>query len=208
MPAHPLSSDDGLKEAARSTLRELLTISKRYRMRRQRLDTLFLFEARARKKAGKTYETPKATVAYDDAPEMELMLKHRDAYEQLAITIDAAHEGIRNTPTNPDDPYALMKLMDSVNRLEAKRDAHLESIREILQQVSRELIAQENVLAKVVAEGAKLSQLALINREKIAHEAEQRGGGTNSKSNSELLQIAQEIGQRNGHVYETQPATD
>lgn len=205
MPAHPLSSDDGLKEAARSTLRELLTIAKRYRKRRQRLDTLFLFDGRSRAKAGKTYATPRATVEYEDAPEMELILKHRDSYDRLAATIDQATESINRVASkiDPDDPYTLKQMLQSVATLERQGLQHLDSIREILQQFGRELIAQESTLAKVVAEGAKLSQLAIINREKLTAEADRNGIGVNNKSTTELETMAKDIHRRiaNGEMF-------
>lgn len=198
MPAHPLTSDEGLQDAARSTLRELLSVSKRYRSRRLRLDSMFLFAGRNYKRGRAVKTVPKSEVVYDDCPEMELMLKHRDGYDALTKTLDDTREAIEKVAKNiaPDDPFTLLKLMAAVVTLEKQRDRHLEAIQEILGQLSRELMAQEAVLAKVVAEGAKLASLAVLTRERISAQMEATGNGIESKSNSELTQIAKDFKKR------------
>lgn len=194
MPRHALTSDEGLKDAARSTLRELLSVSKRYRARRRRLDKLFLFMQRTRR--GKT--SSKSTIAYGDSPEMELMLEHRDGYDRLGETIEEARIAVSKAAKNiePDDPYTLSKMLSTILSLERERARHLTEIKDILGQVSRELMAQENVLAKVVAEGAKLAQLAQLNRERIEAQLEVSGVGLESKTNDELTKLAMEMKQR------------
>lgn len=195
MPRHALSSDDGLKDAAQSTIRELVTIAKRYRKRRARLDGLFLFSERVRKHGGKSFTEARSTVQYDDSPEMELILKHCDVYDSLEKQVGTASLAIERVAKqiDDDDPHTLLKLMQHLTRLEALRDKHLESIREILGQVSRELMGQENVMLKCVTEGAKLSQLASITAERLAFEADTRGKGLDGKSESELAKIAREM---------------
>ncbi len=198
MPAHALSSDEGLQDAARSTLRELLTVAKRYRARRQRLDGMFLFGPRDYKRGRVTKSEPKAQVAYDDCPEMELMLKHRDSYDSLSATIDDARVAISNAAKNIDegDPYTLIKLMSALATLEKQRDYHLIAIQELLSQLSKELMAQEGVLAKIVTEGGKLASASMINRERLMALADANGKGIDSKSDGELDQLAKDIGKR------------
>ncbi len=194
MPSHALTSDDGLKDAARSTLRELLSVSKRYRGRRKRLDALFLFGPRAYKRGRKTEQVEKSQVDWNDCPEMELMLKHRDCYDSMEATIVAAREGMKNA--QPDDMLTLRDCLALIARLESQRDKHLVAIQEILGNLSRELMAQENVLAKVVAEGAKLASLAQLSRERIVAQENASGKGIESRSNTELTKIAEEMKKR------------
>ncbi len=209
MPAHPLSSDDGLKDAATSTLRELLSVAKRYRLRRRRLDTFYLFTERHRKKGRTNQVGAPAGVSWDDSPEMELMLKHRDSYEQLDAVAKRVAAAITD-PLSEVDPMTLNELMRQMTRLESQRDSHLEAIQILLQQLSRELIAQEQTLTKIVAEGAKLAQLALINREKLQALAEERNGGITSKSTTELEAMARDFKQKiaNGELFVIQEASD
>lgn len=197
MPTHPLTSDDGLKDAARTTLRTLLTVAKRYGRRRGRLDELFLFAGRSRTKGRTKQVVPKAEVIWDDSPEMELMLKHRDDYERLGVLLEHCHVAMEKAATaDPESLKALTTLTFNINRLESQREAHLEAMRELLAQVSRELMTQENVMAKVVAEGAKLAQLAQINVDRIRAALQSKGVGEDSKSNTELQAIARKIQQQ------------
>lgn len=194
MPAHSLKTEEGLKDAASSTLRELLTVAKRYRKRRNRLDTLFLFSDRTRTRGSDVKVLPRATVDYDDSPEMEMMLKHRDAYESLEATIVEAREAISTSSKSDEcDPELVSRMLQTLVRLETQRDRHLTAITDILGQLSRELIAQEAVLAKVVAEGARLAQMAVINRERLDHDLSMKEEGVETKSTSELVKMAQEL---------------
>lgn len=159
---------------------------------------MFLFGPRNYKRGRTTKTVPKSEVIYDDCPEMELLLKHRDGYENLSITVEDARVAIGKARANisPEDPFTLLKLMSTLATLEKQRDAHLVAIQEILGQLSKELMAQEGVLAKVVAEGAKLASLAQINRERIAAQEAANGKGIESRSNSELATLAKEMGKR------------
>lgn len=193
MPAHAMTSDAGLKDAACTTLRELLTIAKRYRKRRQRIDSLFLFDGRTRSRAGKDSLIPRAKVEYDDSPEMELILKRRDACEQLDRTIQVSQDAIEDQEM---EPKTRLQILQTLSRLEAQRDGHLEAMAEILCQMGRELMAQENVLAKVVTEGAKLSQMLQIAQDRLKAEAAEREEHISSKSSSDLQKMAKELKQR------------
>lgn len=211
MARHPLSSDAGLKDAARTTLRELLSVSKRYKRRRERLDALFLFAERRRKNKGaKNAIGPKATVVWDDPPEMELLLTHRDAYERLGKLFDTAAVALEAAAKADPDCKLLISLTFHVNKLEAQRERHLEAMTEILGQLSREMMAQENVLAKVVTEGAKLTQEAFINSERMATIRDTRGAGEDTKASSELQKIASELKQRmaDGELFVVKEAKD
>ncbi len=194
MPAHPLSSDAGLKDAACTTLRELLTIAKRYKKRRNRLDALFLFSSRTLRKGRTVKEIPKATIAYTDGPEEELLLSHRDTIERLDATVIELRAAVERCPDM--DARALGDVMKSMARLEFIRDVHLKGMREILANLARELMSQENVLSRVVAEGARLAQMAQINREKIDADTAARTGGIDSKATSELQAIAENMKRR------------
>lgn len=198
MPAHPISTEEGLKDAARTTLRELLSVAKRYKRRRDRLDALFLFCERSRKRGKHQQHEPKAEVVWEDPPEMELMLKHRDAYERLGELLEYCHAAMEKAADADDGTgaKALVTLTSNINRLEGQRERHLEAIQEILGQLSRELMAQEAVLTKVVAEGARLAQFAQINNDRIRAALETKGMGAESKANSELQDIIDNLKRR------------
>jgi hypothetical protein len=193
MPAHAISTEDGLKDAARTTLRELLKLAKRYKRRRERLEALFLFEVRKRKVGRNEQTGSKATVGWEDTPETELMLKHRDDYERLSALLESARVAIEKATVDPEDGLTLLKLMQTVSTLERQREAHLESIREILGQLSRELMAQEAVMMKVVAEAARLAQLAEINQLRINAAMQARGMGHETRSTGELEKLARDL---------------
>ncbi len=91
-------------------------------------------------------------VEMNDRPEIELYLAHRD--ELLAI--DADIEKCANVDMSNDDDNGLNR-MNVISSLRGSKHKHMAAMESILEGLTREFGSKEAIMAKLAADGAKLT---------------------------------------------------
>ncbi len=104
----------------------------------------------------------KAQVEWNDRPEIELYLTHRDAYEELGKDLTSCREALRKV--EPEDAASAMEAM---SRLETTRAKHLASMELILAMLQKEFGAREGIMAKLASDQAKIAEAARQHEERI-----------------------------------------
>lgn len=174
-----------LESTALKMVVQLAGMVRGYARKRARLKCLCLFEDRVRSDGKMTRR--KSKVEWNDEPDVELILKH-----QLEIeSIDAEQDDLRKIIDDATlDADARVKAHAIIAQLEAQKNQHMREMRGGIESARVALGLTENIMAKLAADGAKLSVTLKIAQDRI--EAETKTRQLIKSSNEELDEIVKQ----------------
>lgn len=142
--------------------KKLTKWTKGYGRDRARLRTLVLFQSRDG--TGAQLSLPPSKVYYNDRPETEMILYHRDEVLRLTGVIELAEKSLRE---ESGEWEAKARLMEAIATADGKRMKHTDAMENLMARFADQLVKQEAVMAKIAADAAKLAQGAYEHRDKM-----------------------------------------
>ncbi len=138
-----------------------------YSADRNRTRRLVTFASRPARKVNGMPRDP-SKVQYNDRPEIELYLWHRDESMFLATAILRYREKLdKVVATDEHALEAMAKALQSLDRLEEKRLKHVAAMEKILEVLGKEQANRETVMANLAKEAAKLAQAAAQHKDRM-----------------------------------------
>ncbi len=165
-PVSDIDDDAKLTKKARSLLNRLVDMSNDYAHDRNRIRGLVLFEDR-------TDGRPRlmSKVEYADRPEIELLLQHRNECRRLASKVEGLHTFIAQLQAEIEhDKSTLLAVANSLKtiaQLEAQKMAHFNAIETLLATLTKTMVTQESIMAKLTADAAAMTQKMTEHKDKM-----------------------------------------
>jgi hypothetical protein len=131
-----------------------------------RVRNLVTFAERVRLDGGDENIRKMSDVRWEDRPEIEIYLKHRDDVLHIERALELQDLIIIEARKN-EDPNKLLQAFNCISRLEQTKERHLQKMTAILETMSREFGAREAIMAKLASEGAKLAMIGQMHQEKM-----------------------------------------
>lgn len=155
-----------LESSAAKMLYKLSGMVKSYSRDVMRVRTLVSFEDRVH---GTTVRK-KSFVAWNDRPEVELYLQHRNEYWRLEVFIDDLHAAMTKSVKEAGPavgPNEVAQTADAIARMQSQRQRHLASMESILSSLAKEFGGKEATMAKLAADGAKLAVAVQMHHDRM-----------------------------------------
>lgn len=164
-----------------------------YERKAKRFKDLPLWDREAKREtsdragAHKPHVRRKAKAVWDDPPDIELALKHRDCVDRIEADLVICREVIQGGKIESKD---MGRVLENYTRLERAALDHMREIRGCLEAFGKEQVAREALMTRLITETTRLKVVDRHHRENMAFEA----GVTDleSKNNAELEAMIRE----------------
>jgi hypothetical protein len=156
-PIDPIETTK-FRQETRNVLKQLVKAAQEWKRDRERIRSLYTFSGDREGQISAKISRPAA----GDRTEVELYFWHRDRVLHIEQRQQLAEQRLRDCPFED-----LPKVMESLKRFEDQILKHVEMMEKILATSSKEISSQENLLAKLASDGAKIAQAAMEHRDKM-----------------------------------------
>jgi len=174
LPA-PRDGPDPLPPAGRQMLNELVKRVDLYEKDATRIRRLRLMKPRGDKAVSEVVST--------DRSEVEMLLWHRDKAIDLEEKIAKNREALEKIHFTPETLADRAACLGHLDRLEEKSLKHVNAMEKLLENLSKEQMGRENLMAKLASDAAKLVQASVQHQDKMELARE----GSTEKSQDELI---------------------
>jgi hypothetical protein len=159
--AEDKAEPDGLPMRGKQALNRLIKMIHDYGKDRQRVRSLVTFEAR-QNAAGSVRE--RSIVEYNDRPEIELYIHHRNETLRLDADIEFTRKKLQDIVLEPAD---FLTITTNLATLQTRKAKEIEAMERILATLAKEQSAKETLMAKIATDAAKLVQAASQHQDKM-----------------------------------------
>lgn len=164
-----------MEETERKMLARVQGMIAWYERKAKRFKDLPLWEREARAPAKhsegtreKTNVRRKAKPLWDDPPDIELALKHRDRVDRISDDLEKLQVRMDSGELEPKD---YVNACMAYSRMEKSLIDHMREIRGCLESFSREQLYREGTMARLVMELSKLKVMDKHHRDRMEFEA-------------------------------------
>jgi hypothetical protein len=174
LPA-PRDGPDPLPVAGRQMINQLVDRVYLYTKDATRIRNLRLMKVRGKSAISE--------VIYSDRSEVEMLLWHRDKAITLEEKVTKNRKVLEDIPFTEESMADRAAALGHLDHLEEKSLKHVAAMEKILENLSKEQMGRENLMAKLASDAAKLVQASVQHEDKMELARE---GGT-EKSQDELI---------------------
>ncbi len=171
--------DEALAEQAMKMLNRLVDMVAGYAKDRNRVRSLVLFAER-KPRNGSPAVRKVSRAHWNDRPEVELLLTHRDTVLSINGLLKVAQKQMEVAT----DPSVADSILGRIAALEDDKHQAMKQITRILESIAGEQATREAMMVKLATDGARLAQAALHHQDKQDPEAK---AGTNVEKLKERL---------------------